>query len=416
MLGNYQKMNSEILFSMALGLQSPWILTGVELKTMGSKKELHITIGHTKGAKFFDEHEQACGVYDTNEKTWRHLNFFEHECFLHCKVPRIMTSENKIRLVSVPWARNGSGFTLMFEAFAMLMIENEMPVNKVGKVLDETAHRLWRVFNYWIERAYVADKPRQITKLGFDETSQKRGHSYVTLGVDLDERKVLHVTEGKGKDCIKAIKTHLESKEMDISKIAHTSIDLSPAFISGIHEHFPEAEIHFDRFHVVKLLHEAMNTVRVLERKEHEELKGHKYTFLKNKDKLSNKKAQELSKLITLFPTLGQAYRLKELFNDLWEMEEEATTFLVDWCKEVDESGIEPFKQFSKTVKIHWQGIVNFCETEINNGILEGINSKIQLAKRRARGYRCVKNFINMIYFLCGKLTFDYPAYPLKTS
>lgn len=411
-------MNSEILFSMSLGLQSPWALQAVELKTIDNKKELHITINHIKGSTFLDEHGQACSVYDTTEKTWRHLNFFEHQCFLHCKVPRIRTSDDKVRLVSVPWSRDGSGFTLMFEAFAMLMIENEMPVNKVGKVLDENAHRLWRVFNYWIERAYVADKPKQVTKIGFDETSRKKGHSYITLGVDLDKRKVLHVTEGKGKDCIKAIKTYLESKGMEISKIAHASIDLSPAFISGINEHLPKAEIHFDRFHVVKLLNEAMNSVRMLERKEHEELKGHKYTFLKNKEKLSIKKAQELSDLITLFPTLGQAYRFKELFNDLWEMEteEEAIAFLVDWCKEVDASGIEPFKKFLNTIKTHWQGIINFCETEINNGILEGINSKIQLAKRRARGYRCVKNFINMIYFLCGKLTFDYPAYPLKTS
>jgi len=133
---------------------------------------------------------------------------------------------------------------------------------------------------------------------------------------------------------------------------------------------------------------------------------------------LPAQKTQALSDLITSFPTLGHAYRLKELFNDLWEMgsEEEAIAFLVDWREEVDKSGIEPFKKFSNTIKTHWQGFINFCETEINNGILEGINSKIQPAKRRARGYRCVKNFINMIYFLCGKLTFDFPSYPLKTS
>ncbi len=128
-------------------------------------------------------------------------------------------------------------------------------------------------------------------------------------------------------------------------------------------------------------------------------------------EKLSEKNKQELKELIKLFPTLGEAYRLKELFNDIWEMEmeEEATAFLVLWCDEVEQLNIGPFKQFIKTIKSHWTGIVNFCETEINNGILEGINNKIQLAKRRARGYRCTKNFINMIYFLCGKLKFDYP-------
>ena len=191
------------------------------------------------------------------------------------------------------------------------------------------------------------------------------------------------------------------------------SMDMSPSFISGVIEHFPKAEIHFDRFHVVKLLNEAMDKVRQTERKEHEELKGHKYTFLKNRDNLSDSKQKALSELIVLFPTLGHAYRLKELFNDLWDMDssEEATDFLVQWCEEVDDAGIEPFKRFAQTVKAHWSGIVNFCETQISNGILEGINNKIQLAKRRARGYRCMDNFINIIYFLCGKLKFDYPLY-----
>ena len=411
-------MNSELLFSMALGLQHPWRLQGVEFKTVDGKKELHITVDFEKGTKFCDEAGNFYGVYDTREKTWRHLNFFEHHCYLHCKVPRIITPEGKVILATVPWAREGSGFTLLFESFVMLLIENEMPVNKAGILLGENAHRLWTIFNYWMDRAYFSDKPAQIKKLGIDETSAKKGHEYITLGVDLNEKKVVHVTEGKGKDAIKALKTHFASKGMRSDKIAHASIDLSPAFISGISEYFPQAEIHFDRFHVVKLLNEAMNEVRILERKEHDELKGHKYTFLKNKDKLSDKKSEALSEFITLFPTLGQAYRFKELFNNLWEMdtEEQATEFLVQWCKEVDNSGIGPFKKFSNTIKSHWQGIVNFCETEINNGILEGINSKVQLAKRRARGFRQIKNFINMIYLLCGKLKFDFPGYPLKTS
>lgn len=91
------------------------------------------------------------------------------------------------------------------------------------------------------------------------------------------------------------------------------------------------------------------------------------------------------------------------------DTEEEAVAFIKAWCDEAEKLKIDPFNQFIKTVKSHWTGIVNFCETEINNGILEGINNKVQLAKRRARGYRCTKNFINMIYFLCGKLEFDYP-------
>jgi transposase len=408
-----QDMNSEHLFKMALGIATPWEVSGIKFEGSGLDKELHINIDFKRGTKFPDESGEPCEVHDTTEKTWRHLNFFEHACYLHCRVPRIKTKDGKIKLIEVPWARPGSGFTLLFEAYVMALIESEMPFNKIGKLLNENPHRLWTIFNYWINCAYQADEPKAPKKLGLDETSKKKGHDYVTLAVDLDERRVLHVTEGKDKNAIKAIKTYFESKEIDINQIKDASMDMSPSFISGVTEYFPKAEIHFDRFHVVKLLNDAMDKVRQAERKEHEDLKGHKYTFLKNRDNLSDNKQKALSELITLYPRLGEAYRLKELFNDLWEMEDEedATHFLVAWCKEVEKSDITPFKQFVKTVKAHWTGIINFCEKEINNGVLEGINNKIQLAKRRARGYRCKENFINMIYFLCGKLNFDYPLY-----
>ena len=275
----------------------------------------------------------------------------------------------------------------------------------------KNANRLWTIFNYWIERAYIADELTVPEKLGLDETSKRKGHDYVTLGVNIDERRVIHAVEGKDKNTVKLIKEYLDSKGIDVKNVSHASMDMSPSYISGVMEYFPNAEIHFDRFHVIKFLNAAMDKVRQLERKEHDELKGHKYTFLKKHSNLSNKRKQELVELIKLFPTLGDAYRLKELFNDLWDMEteEEATAFLVSWCDEVEQSNISSFKQFVKTIKAHWTGLVNFCETGINNGILEGINNKVQLAKRRARGYRNTKNFINMIYFLCGKLKFDYP-------
>ena len=335
-------MNSEYLFKIALGLQTPWEIREIKFDKMTAGKELHITIDFKRGERFSDETGTLCEVHDTVQKTWRHLNFFEHACYLHCRVPRIKTSAGKVKLLEVPWSRAGSGFTLLFEAYVMALIESEMPVNKIGYLLGENAHRLWTIFNYWIKRAYAADKPKTLKKLGLDETSKKKGHDYITVAVDLDERRVLHVTEGKDKNAVKTVKTYLESKGINVNKVVDVSMDMSPSFISGVVEHFPQADIHFDRFHVVKLLNEAMDKVRQMERKEHDELKGHKYTFLKNRSNLSKNKQKALSELITLYPTLGEAYRLKELFNDLWEMEdeEEATQFLVGWCNEVERSTI----------------------------------------------------------------------------
>ncbi|UVS63375.1 MULTISPECIES: transposase [Nitrosomonas] len=111
--------------------------------------------------------------------------------------------------------------------------------------------------------------------------------------------------------------------------------------------------------------------------------------------------------------TLGEAYRLKILFNELWNMPDKlsAHAFLTQWCNEVNQAGIPAFHAFANTVTSHWSGIIRFVESRLTNGILEGINNKIQLAKRRARGCRNINNFINMIYFLCRKLQFTYPRY-----
>jgi len=407
-------MNSTEIFSLALGLKEPWMITDVEILTDDNEvKELHLHLGFKRGSQFEDETEKPCPVHDTVKKKWRHLNFFEHSCFIHCAVPRIRTSADKVRLVNVPWARQGSGFTLLFEALAMALIEREMPANKVGQLLKVEPHRIWTIFDHWISQAYQADDPSTVTQLGFDETSRRKGHNYITVAVDLAQRRVIHVVEGKNAKTIADIKDYLALKNVAAHQISQASIDLSPAFISGIKQHFPQAAITFDRFHVVKLLNEAMDKVRQQERREHEELKGHKYTFLRNQNTLSDSKKIALAELITLFPNLGEAYRLKMLFNDLWTMpdKETAKAFIDYWCKEVDRSKIQPFMTFAKTVKSHISGIINFVETHITNAILESINNKIQLAKRRARGYRNTDNFINMIYFLCGKLKFNYPLY-----
>lgn len=406
-------MNSDTLFGMALGLTSPWQVDSIDFSGTEGRQELHIRISFARGSRFADQSGEPCPVHDTVERRWQHLNFFEHTCYLHCRVPRIRTGSGQVETVAVPWARPGSGFTLLFEALAMALIEREMPVNRVAELMRVNPQRIWTVFNHWVCEGRQQDDPSGITRLGVDETSTRKGHNYITVGVDLDARRVVHATEGKGKETLSQIQKHLASHEVKPSQITDVSIDLSPAFIAGVGEAFPDAAITFDHFHVTQLLNKAMDKVRKLERKEHADLKGHKYTFLKNYDNLSEQQEQSLAAFITLYPTLGTAYRLKVLFNDLWTMPDRKTAeaFLQQWCDEVDAAGIPAFQTFANTVRAHWSGIIRFVESHISNGILEGINHKIQLAKRRARGFRNTRNLINMVYFLCGKLEFSYPRY-----
>ena len=408
-------MNSREIFTMALNIGQPWYVRDIKMQRNDESHpgQIDIYIDFTIGSKFKDSTGKECNIHDTVERTWQHLNFFEHTCFIHARVPRIRTSEGKVERVNVPWSRPNSGFTLLYEAFAMLLIESEMPVSRAAEVLNIYDKRLWRVFNYWVAKAFLSDDQLGIVDIGIDETSTKKGHNYITIAVDMHTRRVIFARPGRDAGVLTELKNHLESKGCKIEYIKNLCMDMSPAYISGALTNFPEAHITFDKFHITKLLNEAMDTVRKYERKEHAELKGYKYLFLRNSDKLTKDEMSVRTYFLNLYEDLGTAYRLKELFNDLWEFStgDEAGGYLAYWCDLVEDSKIAPFMKVAQTIKAHWSGVVNFFKSKLNNGILEGINSKIQLAKKRARGYRNINNFINMIYFIAGKLKFDYPLY-----
>lgn len=401
--------NSQEIFAIALGLESPWHIKEVKFDKANSRLDIHLSF--EKGHKFKSSDGDLYTAYDTVERTWQHLNFFQHHCYLHARVPRVKQKDGKVQTQQVPWSRAQSGFTLLFEAYAMLLVENEMPVNKAAKILGVYPNRIWTIFNYWISRAHNADQIEELHQVGFDETSTKKGHHYVTTMVDLRERRVLYASQGKDSDCIRNCVEYLESKQVKTEGIEQVCIDMSPAFISGCRSSLPSAAVTFDKFHVVKEVNKAMDELRKLERRGNDFLKGHKYTLLKSK--LTPKLKEERDILLEYYPKLGEGYRLKQLFSEFWELrdKQEAEGYLAFWCDMAEDSGIQPFIKVSKTIKAHWTGIINYIESRINNGILEGINSKIQLAKKRARGYRNTKNFINMIYFICGKLKFNYPLY-----
>lgn len=264
----------------------------------------------------------------------------------------------------------------------MLLIENEMPVKKASGILGFWPQRIWNIFSYWVSIAHKSDQIQGLKKVGFDETSSKKGHNYVTTCVDFDARRVLFATEGKGSETIKKAKNYLIEKSVDTTKIKQVCIDMSPAFISGCQKYLPDASITFDKFHVVCEVNKAMDELRKLERHGNDLLKGHKYTFLKSK--LCSEIKEERDFLMEMYPKLGEGYRLVEMFKDFWDIKDlkEAEAYLAFWCDMAWASGIFPFRKVVKTIKAHWSGIVNYIDSKINNGILKGINSKIQLAKK----------------------------------
>jgi transposase len=405
--------NSSEIFGLALGLSSPWFVKTVSFEAVSGVNELHIYLDFEKGHKFKSKDGNECTAHDTLNREWQHLNFFQHKCFLHARTPRVKDKSGKVAMVEVPWARKGSGFTLLFEAFSMLLIESEMPVSKAAKLVAVNPQRLWNVFGYWISIAHQEDELGKVEQIGFDETSSKKGHNYVTTMVDFKDNRVLFATEGKGIEAIEKSVEYLKDKQVDPNDVSSVCIDMSPAFISGCEKYLPKATIVFDKFHIVKEVNKAMDEVRKIERRGNFELAGHKYTFLKNK--LSIEKQELRDELLAKYQTLSDGYTLVQMFKDFWNITnpKSAMSYLAFWCDLAESSSLIPFQKAVKTIRNHWDGIVNYTKIRISNGVLEGINCKIQLAKKRARGYRNITNFINMIYFIAGKLKFNYPQYSI---
>jgi transposase len=403
------------LFKRALNLESPWTVKRVDFNEQ--QKTLNISLDFPRGSLFpCPRCATPSKAYDTMEKQWRHLNFFQYTCYLTARVPRIECAEHGILQIEVPWSRTGADFTLLFESLAMAMVR-EMPVNAVSRIIGEDDNKLWRMLRYYTEEARTHENYSSVVAIGVDETSAKRGHDYVTLVVDLDKKKTIFVAEGKDSSTIERFKEDFVTHHGVPGNITDASIDMSPAFIKGIEENFSNAVITFDKFHIMKILGNAVDEVRKKEVKEQEMLRGTKYLWLKNRVNLTDKQEKMLNSIESLsrcnIKTV-RAFHIRENFQLAYR---ESTgqgfeTALKKWYFWATHSRIEPIIAAAKTIKAHWSGVVRWFTSKIDNGILEGLNSLIQAAKAKARGYRTFQNFRAIIYLITGKLDFSKTGLP----
>jgi len=237
--------------------------------------------------------------------------------------------------------------------------------------------------------------------------------SSLSVFVEMQTPKVLFATEGKDASTPERFKADLEAHHGDSFRIREVCCDMFPAFISGVEKHFPEAQLTFDKFHVLKIINEAVDEVRRQEQQSRPELKRTRYIWLKNPGNLKENQAATLEALQVKNLNLktARAYHIRLNFQEFWNQPiQEAETFLKRWYFWATHSRLEPIKKSAYTIKRHWAGILRWFTSKINNGILEGINGLIQAAKAKARGYRTTKNLINMIYLIGGKLEFRLPT------
>lgn len=314
-------MQNELdIFQIALKIEEPWFVSYLEFNE--EHGELHIYLNFPRGAKFKCSHCEKPGqnVHDViNEsRIWRHLDFWNYKTYIHARLPRTRCDQcQKTRSVHVSWSRPHNYFTWPFESYVLSLMK-EMPVAAVAREVQEYDTRLWRIFHYYVHRAMQELDFTTVRRITIDETSSRRGHDYITLFVDVDTKKVLFATEGKDSSVLATFKRHLEDKGIPASQIEECCCDMSPAFIKGIERYFPNAQITYDKFHVMKMVNEAVDKVRRSEQNETDELKKTRYIWLKNEQNLTAKQREKLIKLKDINLKTVRAYNIKLALQDFW--------------------------------------------------------------------------------------------------
>jgi len=400
----------KFLFEMALQIQEPLY---VESYMFDDNHELHIYINFRKGAHFDC---QECGstqteVHDTKPKRWRHLDFFQYKCYIHFRTPRVDCYACGINTWTPPWAQPGSKFTEMFERFVM-MLACSMPVTQIAALVREHDTRLWRIIRRYVSKAYSVMDFSELSRVGIDETSSKKGHNYITVFSDMDKGNVVFATPGKNAETIKSFTEELKLHNAQASQVKHTAMDMSAAYISGVADYLPKAAITFDKFHVTQLLNKAVDQVRREECGEASILKGSRQIWLKNPGSLTVDQAKQLDTLCKENLKTAKAYQMKLTFQDIYRHvyyhPAAAQIAMEKWLRWAVRSRLEPIKDFAATIKKNFEGVINYFYSRLTSGLVEGINSRIQEIKRRARGFRNIKNYIDMIYLVAGGL--DIPV------
>ncbi len=407
-------MNTTDIFAAALNLPEPWSIAKVEFKPDSTgTMELHIELSFPRGSKFAcPECGTEATAYDTTPRTWRHLNFFQYKTYIHADLPRVKCGEHGVKTVSVPWAREGSGFTLLFEGWVVELAKH-LPVATIANMVGEHDTRLWRFIKHYVDEARTREDYSEVTAIGIDETS-KKGHKYVTVVVDLSQRKVIYVTNGKDASTVDRFAEDFAAHKGDAEAIKIVTCDMSLGFKKGINEHFVNSNTVIDKFHVIKHINEALDEVRRDEVKQGPWYKyllnKSKWLWLKNDANLTDKQLERKESLMRKRLKTARAYAMRVTLQDIYETSFDRTTAedrlkqLYNWLVR---SRLSPMKKFAGLLKNHWQEILNYFDHRYTNAILEGMNSIIQNIKRRARGFRNDEYFKTMIYLGCGKLDLD---------
>jgi transposase len=374
-------------------------------------------VGHATGQRFAcPECGRELSVYDhLAERVWRHLDSCQFLTYLHARPPRVSCPEHGVRQVTLPWAQAGSRFTNLFEVLAIDVLA-AANVKKAAAILRITWDEAWHLMERAVIRGRAAKGSAMPSKMGVDEKAIAKGHRYMTLVCDLEEATVEYIGEDRKEA---SLATYFEAFSKESREgIEAISLDMWPAYIKACRDKVPGADgkMVFDRFHIMRHVVEAVDTVRKHEHKAlmkagDDTLTKSKYLWLTNPENMTDKARERFAELKTAELKTGRAWALKEALRELWSYKSAAwaTKFWKRWYFWATHSRLAPMIDAAKLIARHLPNVLTYFTHRITNAVAEGLNSKIATVQKRACGYRNPNHFKIAVYFHCGGLNL-YPA------
>lgn len=395
-------------YRLLLGLDAAWEVSNVDLSLKENRVDILLT--HLGGSVGCPECGESCSIADhAPERTWRHLDTMQFETRLRARTPRANCPACGVKTIAVPWAGKHSRFTLLFEAFAIGVLQACGNVTSAAVLIGVDWNSLHRIMERAVGRGLDRRELDSLEYVGIDEKSFGRGHSYVSLMTDLSGARVLEVVEDRTEAAANQLWEALPEEQQ--GQIEAVAIDMWPAFTNSVKTHAPQAEVVHDRFHISKHLNEAVDQVRRQENKSlrqegDERLKGSKQLWLFNPENLSEDRWIEFEMLKDQELKTSRAWAIKEQFRWFWEYRYagNASKFFKRWYGWAARSRLKPIVKVAKMLKRHLANTLTYFRHPITNAMSEGFNSRIQSIKSQARGFRAFRNYRTRILFYCGKL------------
>jgi len=349
-------------------------------------------------------------IYDRRPaRNWRHLDLAGMEVRLQYDIRRVDCRRCGVRTELVPWAEPESDFTREFEQMAAYLAQrtDKTTVSSLMRVAWTT---VGSIVTRVVERLGPADRLDGLTVIGVDELSYRRHHEYVTVVIDHTKGDVVWVKEGKSADTLRQFFADLGPERA--ARLEAVTIDMSAAYIQAVTEATPEALLVFDRFHVQRLAHDALDAVRreqmrdILDADLRKAVKGVRFVLQKNPWNLRQAEKATLANVQRQNRSLYRAYLLKETLVDILDRRQAnvAERLLDEWIRWAVRSRLRPFKKLARTIRRYKEGILAYVRTGLSNGRAEGLNGKIRTITRRSFGFHSAQSLIGMIFLCCAGL------------